>query len=297
MHRKGFTKEARAQMDRRFYESAMPRQILAGESRSGYVFTHASPGTKSFNIDLFGADTDYSFAFFVTVPGFVPDHAAIVFKTLYTPEEIHDYDLTGFREAIADLSITTTDHTGQKTGMPYGTVIVADGLDILKALLRAGWYETSGMLNADQLAKAHYLFGRTPDTVFRIKRNSKIDRNELFLWMAPLRVNGKPVWLAQVTHFIGRKTQLEQVIFGARIDPDIDVGRDYFLQNLWYSQSLEKMAWLATSDSISIENARTDFNDSTYFTDGYINVVWLSGEPVSLIQSRSLDWDNPPYIR
>jgi len=88
MHRKGFSKEARAQMDRRFHDSAMPRQIPAGETRSGYVFTHASPGTKSFTIDLFSAGTDYSFAFFVTVPGFVPDHAEIDFKTLYTLQRL-----------------------------------------------------------------------------------------------------------------------------------------------------------------------------------------------------------------
>ena len=35
MHRKGFTKEARAQMDRRFHKAAMARQIPAGETRSG----------------------------------------------------------------------------------------------------------------------------------------------------------------------------------------------------------------------------------------------------------------------
>jgi len=297
MHRKGFSKEARAQMDRRFHDSAMPRQIPTGETRSGYVFTHASPGTKSFNIDVYSAGTDYSLAFFLTVPGFIPDHAAIDFETLYKPEEIHDYELAGFRDALADLPNTSSDQTGQQTGLPYGTVIVADGIDLLKTLLRAGWYETSGMPDADQQAKAHYMFGRIPDAVFRIKRNSKQDRNELFVWKAPLRVDGKSVWLAQITHFIGQRTQLEQVIFGARIDPNIDVGRSYFLQNLWYAQSLEKAAWLARNDSISIENARTDFNDIRYFTDGYINVIWLSSEPISLLETESVAWDDPPFIQ
>ena len=60
MHRKGFTKQARAQMERRFYHSAMPRQIPAGETRSGYVFTHASPGTKSFNVDIYSPAEDQS---------------------------------------------------------------------------------------------------------------------------------------------------------------------------------------------------------------------------------------------
>ncbi len=295
MHRKGFSKEARAQMDRRFHDSAMPRQIPAGETRSGYVFTHASPGTKSFNIDVYSTDADYSRAFFLTVPGFTPDHAAIDFETLYRPEEIQDYELAGFREALKDLPNTSTDQTGQQTGLPYGTVIVADGIDVLKTLLRAGWYETSGSRDADQQAKAHYMFGRMPDAVFRIKRNSKWDRNELYVWKAPIRVDGKPVWLAQITHFIGQRTQLEQVIFGARIDPNIDVGRNYFLQNLWYAQSLEKSAWLAKNGRVPIENARTDFNETQYFTDGYISVIWLSSEPISLLEAENVAWDNPPF--
>ena len=295
MHRKGFSKEARAQMDKRFYKSAMPRQVPAGETRSGYVFTHTSPGTKSFNIDLYSAGIDYSFAFFVTVPGFVPDHADIDFEALYTSTEIYDYDLTDFRDGLAELPFTTTDQSGQQSGLPIGTVIAGDGVDVLKALLRAGWYETSRIHDQDQLAKAQYLFGRVPDAVFRIKRTGKQDRNELLLWMAPLRVEGKPVWLVQITHFIGQKTQLEQVIFGARFDPDIDRGRNYLMQNLWYSQSLGQSAWLARGDAISIENAQADFNGSEYFTDGYINIIWLSGAPISLLETRSLDWDNPPF--
>lgn len=295
MHRKGFSKEARAQMDKRFHDSAMPRQIPAGETRSGYVFTHTSPGTKSFNIDLFGAGIDYSFAFFVTVPGFVPDHAVIDFETLYTASEVYDYDLAGFRDGLSDLPFSTTDQSGKRPGLPIGTVIVGDGIDVLKALLRAGWYETSSNRDQDQLANAQYLFGRIPDAAFRIKRTGKKDRNKLLLWMAPLRVDGKSVWFAQITHFIGRKTQIEQVIFDARFDPDINVGRNYLVQNLWYSQSLGQSAWLARGDAIFIENTQADFNGSEFFTDGYISVIWLSGAPISLLETRSLDWDNPPF--
>jgi len=297
MHRKGFTKEALAQMDRRFHGSAMPRQIPAGATRSGYVFTHTSPGTKSFNIDLFGADSDYSFAFFITVPDFVPDHAEVDFHSLYPPEEVHDYELVEFHNGLADLPFITTDKSGQQTGLPVGTVIVGDGADVLKALLRAGWYESPRILDTDQGMKGHYLFGRAPDAVFRIQRSGKRDRNRLYLWLAPLRVDGKLVWLAQVTHFIGQRTQLEQVIFGERVDPNIDDGRDYLVQNLWYSQSLGQFAWLARNDAIPIENAQLDFNGFEYFTDGYVNVIWVSGEPISLLETRRLSWDNPPYVQ
>ena len=294
IHRKGFTREARSEMDQRLYESAMPRQIPAGETRSGYVFTNASPGTKSFNVDLFSTEAVYSFTFFVAVPGFVPDHEEIDFHKLYLPEEVSDYDLTGFRDGLSALSFKTTDQSGLQPGLPIGSVIVGDGIDVLRALLRAGWSESSIVHDEDQLAKAHYLFGRKPDAVFRIKRNKKRDRNELLLWVAPLRVDGKPVWLAQLHHFIGKSTQLKQIIFGASFDPNIDDGRNYFLQSIWYSQSLDKSAWLAINEAVSIENKRTDFNESSYFTDGYVNVTWLSTEPVSLIEIETVDWDDPP---
>lgn len=297
MHRKGYSKEARSQMDQRFHESAMPRQIPAGETRSGYVFTHASPGTKSFNIDLFSPGTDYSFAFFVTVPGFVPDHTDIDFDSLYAQSDVHDYDLPGLRDALAEKPWVTTDQSGQQPGLPVGIIIVGEGIDVLKALLRAGWYESAKVQGTDQLEKAHYLFGRVPDAVFRIQRNNERDRNEMYLWMAPMRVDGKPVWMAQITHFIGQRTQLEQAIFGARIDPDIDDGRNYFMQNLWYSQSLEQIAWLAGNNVVSIENTRMDFNDSEYFTDGYRVVAWLSGVPVSLLETTNAGWDDPPFTQ
>ena len=284
-------------MDKRFHGSALPRQIPAGETRAGYVFTHASPGTKSFNIDLFSANIDHNFAFFVTVPGFVPDHAEVDFKSLYAPSDLLEYDHDGLRRALMESPMATKDQSGQKSGLPVSIVVVGEGIDVLKALLRAGWYESPSIRTEEQLAKAHYLFGRVPDAVFRIQRNKKKDRNELYLWLSPMRVDGKPVWMAQVTHFIGQSTQLEQVLFGTRIDPDIDDGRNYFMQNMWYSQSLEQLAWLAAGKANSVENTRVDFNGSEYFTDGFLIVAWLSGVPVSLLETTNADWDDPPFMQ
>jgi hypothetical protein len=297
MHRKGFTKEALRQMNQRFYRSALPRQIPAGESRSGYVFTHASPGTKAFNVDVFSGREDESFAFFVSVPGFVPDHQSVDFDKLYDRSQIHDYDLAGLRTGLEDLPRFSTNQSGEQQGLPLGIVIVAQGIDVLKALLRAGWYESPKIHDADQLAKAHYLFGRTPDAVFRNQGGGSRERNELNLWLAPMLIEGKEVWLAQIVHFIGQKTQLEQAIFGARVDPDVDDGRNYLLQTAWYAQSLEQVGWIAGSGAISIESARFDFNSLEYFTDGYRLVIWLSDEPVSLLETRSVVIDDPPLSR
>ena len=297
MHRKGFTKEARRQMNQRFYRSAMPRHIPAGESRSGYVFTHASKGTKAFNVDIFSGGVDESFAFFITVPGFVPDHQSVDFDNLYDRSEIHDYDLAGLRTGLENLPWFCTDQSGEQQGLPLGIVIVAPGIDVLLSLLRAGWHESPKIRDENQLAKANYLFGRIPDAVFRNQGVGVRERNELNLWLAPMLIEGKEVWLAQIVHFIGQRTQLEQAVFGARIDPDVDEGRNYLLQNVWYAQSLEQVGWMAGSGSVSLESARYDFNSLEYFTDGYRIVIWLSGEPVSLLETRRAAIDDPPFTR
>ena len=66
VHKSGFSRQGKVEMNRYFYDMGMPRRIPPGESRSGFVFTHARPGTKAFNVDLFGAsrDNDVSFTFF-----------------------------------------------------------------------------------------------------------------------------------------------------------------------------------------------------------------------------------------
>ncbi len=295
MHRKGFSKQARAQMEQRFYHSAIARQIPAGETRSGYVFTHAVLGTKSFNVDIFSADEDQSFAFFISVPGFVSDHADVDFDALYDRSAVRDFELHDLRLGLGELPWFSTDPSGEEPGLPVGVVIIAPGKDVLKALLRAGWHESRKIQDPDQLVEVHHLFGRIPDATFRIQRQGKRERNELNLWLAPVRIGGEAVWLAQLIHFIGQRTQLEQAPFGAHVDPDVDDGRNYLMQNVWYTQGLEQVGWLAGTGAVSIESARFDFNGLEYFTDGYRVVLWLSGKPVSLLETRHADLDDPPF--
>lgn len=64
----------------------------------------------------------------------------------------------------------------------------------------------------------------------------------------------QPVWLSirneskyriRYAHTgTGRRNPLEQILLGARFDPDMDDGRNYMMQNLWYSQGLKQIAWV-----------------------------------------------------
>ena len=82
---------------------------------------------------------------------------------------------------------------------------------------------------------------------------------------------------------------------GSKIDPILDDGRSYFLQNMWYSQSLQQYAWLQLREAASIDTLSVDFNGAEYLSDGYAVVAWLSGESNSLIETVNAGWDQPPF--
>ena len=292
-HRSGFSGAAREDVQRYLYRKTMPRSIGAGEVRSGFVFTQARPGTKGVNIDLFGpeADDSYSFVFFIPVPGFVADHAQVNFEALYSPADMPSYDLAGLRQALARLPCCSSDRSGVREGDPLNLFLVGDGDDVLQALLRAGWFEriAEERGRSDSSAEAAYLFGRTADAVFRKLRPGTDQRtSELRLWKAPMQLDGQSVWVGDVLHFLpGPEGPIG-------LDPDLDYARDFFLQNLWYSQGLAKFAWLRGSNVVSIDEPKKDVMGAEYFTDGYRIVMWPSGSPVSLLETDYVSWDNPP---
>ena len=300
MHRKGFTTEAHAAMERYLDALSMPRTIPPGETVSGYVFTHSDPGTKSFNVDIHytsGEARNEHFTFDVTVPGFVPDHAVIDFEALYEPDEISALDLDSFRAAFhSDLACCTSNHDGTLESRPISIAFVAQGTDLLRAFLRAGWTETASNKNDNVLLSIDYYFGRPPDTVLRKKRERGTERYEVTLWLAPMRVNGTPVWIAQVKHAIGRIFDVGEYFFGIRLDPYADEGRNYLLQDLWYGQSLVGFAWSATGKVVPQDSPLLDFNDNPWYSDGHISVLWISGEPVSLKAAHGYKWDTPKHL-
>jgi len=78
------------------------------------------------------------------------------------------------------------------------------------------------------------------------------------------------------------------------MDPEVDDATLYLLQNIWYTQSLLKYAFSAGPGEVSIENMRTDFRGERYFTSGFRAVLWVSPEPVSLLETVHEVWDKPP---
>lgn len=293
MHRKYFSNQGWKDLEKFLDENAMPRMIPAGETISGYVFTNATNGTKSFNVDIvhtFDDSQHEEFTFFVEVPGFVPDHAEVNFVGVYPADQIIDTDSAGLERLLVSLPCCTRNRQGNSRGQPANVVLVGKVLDVLRALLRAGWSETSYNKDFNYLNNINYIYERPPDAIFRINRGKGTERNELSLWLAPVRVDGEPVWLGQVKHAIGRRFKIGEAFFGTALDPDVDDGRNFLLQNLWYAHTLEAFAYSDTVPAVPMDQPALDFNGTPYFTDGMRVVLWVSGEPVALEDVQSLMW-------
>ena len=111
------------------------------------------------------------------------------------------------------------------------------------------------------------------------------------VWLTPVRVDGVSVWAAQIKHAIGRRYDIGEHFLGVRLDPDVNDGRNYLLQNLWYSQALAKYAWSVSGKIVSRSEPELDFNGNAWFSDGIRLVMWVSGEPTALTGTKVVHWD------
>ncbi len=285
-NRGGFSDEARAEMERRFDRLSMPRYIDPGETRSGFVFTHADTGAKGFNVDVFSSGESFHFTFVMRVPGFVPDYANVDFDSIYTTDEISVFADVDLYDAVKGLACCSADENGAEVVDPINIVLIGAGEDLLRALLRSGWVETS--VKEATAQTSHFFYGRSQDAIFRYHSLFGDSFYELRLWLAPMMSGEDRVWAGQVRHFFDSGAAF------IRFDPDVDNARNFSLQNLMYGQSLESLGWIAGKEVAPVESFWTSLIESPFFSDGYRVVLWLSGDPVSMLDATEVDWDRPP---
>ncbi len=286
INRRGYSKEARKAMDERFHTLAMPRYIDPGETRSGFVFTHADPGAKGFNVDVFSGDESYNFTFLIRVPGFEPDYARLNLGEIYAEDDTRDVQGEALREALDTLPCCGGDRPGERDGEPVNLVLVGAGEELLRALLRSGWNETS--IEEAAALRPQYLFGREQDAIFRYETIGGDGFYELRLWKAPFNSGADEVYVGQARHFfrwIGNVT---------RLDADVDNARNFAAQKFLYGQTIMSNAWIAGDEVVPATSFWDVLINTPYFTDGHRLVMWLSGDPVSMFEIDVRDWDPPP---
>jgi hypothetical protein len=138
-----------------------------------------------------------------------------------------------------------------------------------------------------------YALGRNQDIALQKTRDTIHERNHLRLWLAPVRLGDKPVWIGQISRDIGVRWT-RKTILTHKIDPDVDETRDFLIQDLWYAQGLAQYAYVKGVGAAPLSAPRTNLTGDPYFTDGLRAVLWVSSQPVGLDETRLLEWERPP---
>ena len=301
---------ANDEMDRYFFKRRQGIRISPGTVRSGFVYTPVDEGTKAFNVALVGEDHDVrTFTFFINVPGLRADHHEVDFEALYSKKEVISYDEEGLKEALERLPCCTTNKKGTEEGDPLNLEVIGESKDVFYAFIRAGWDETETIYTASAFkttlsflfggryryspVSGLYVFGRPQDVAFQKVRESIHERNHLRLWLSPMRFEGKPVWVGQISRDIGVRFTTKTIVTH-KIDPDVDETRDFLIQDLWYSQGLPKFAFVKGVGAAPMSKPRGNLTGDPYFTNGLRTVLWVCGDPVDLEDVEFLEWEVPP---
>ena len=289
-------------------------QVGPGQTRSGFIFSKLDEGTKAFNVDIVGTAQSkgisefVTFTFFIPVPGLKIDHYNVDWENLYSEDEWVDLNKEQLIEKIEQLTCCVTDKKGEGSGDPLNLVVIGYPIEIYTAFIRAGWDETETVTSTSSLktigsflsggeyryspVSGLYVFERPQDVAFQKARENIHERNHLRLWMSPFTFEGVPVFMGQISRDIGVRFTAK-TITTHKIDPDVDETREYLLENLAYSQSLEKFAYVGGVGKVSMDQPEGNLTGDPWFSDGYRIVLWVSREPVSIDDVDFLDWRMP----
>jgi len=300
----------RDEMERYFRAMNFRNPILPSTAVSGFIFTNLDEGEKVVQIDLIADEQVKFFTFFLQIPGMRVDYRKVDFNALYPADEIRDVDEAELRAALEELPCCTTNLAGDKYGDPINLVIIGSFKDIAAAFSRRGWLPAEETYSAaiwktirsfffgtryrySPVSPLHF-YGRGQDFARQKPRHNIHERNHLRLWYSPLRFQGKPVFVGQISRDIGvRFTTKAWPPVTHKIDPDIDGARYALIEDLIYSQMLAKLGFVKGVGLARPSNPRTNLTDDPYFTDGYRTILILERGPLALNQVQSLDWETP----
>ncbi|HUU71003.1 MAG TPA: LssY C-terminal domain-containing protein [Burkholderiales bacterium] len=287
------------------YQKRMRLRVEAGAVRSGYVFSRVDEGTKSFNVDVLGDEgRHYMMTFFVPVPGLRIDHYDVDWENLYSADEIREVDRDGLIAGLEALPCCVTDKAGENNGDPLNIAFVGRPKDLYYALIRAGWDETETIYRASLFKtvasslmgseyryspiSALFVFGRGQDVALQKARANINQRNHLRLWITPMRYEGVPVWIGQISRDIGVRLTWK-TITTHKIDPDVDETREYLLEDLVYAQSVNKFGYVKGVGTAAYDKPRGNLTGDPYFTDGLRIVLFVSADPVDISEIEVLN--------
>jgi LssY C-terminus len=306
---------ANERMNAYFLQNAMGQIIPPGRTVSGFVYTNQDLGAKYAQVELVGPKGTKRklLSFLLSVPGLRTHYSAPLANARYRQEEIVSYDEKGLREALGRLPCCTTNVDGTVEGDPLNLVFVGEMDDIFSALfdrqwnmteevdLGSSWKETKAFLFGTSFryapASSLYFYGRRQDVTIQKPRATIEARNHLRLWRAPMRFEGKPVWVGQVSRDIGvRFTLATWDLATHRIDPHVDDTREYLVQDLFRSRLVTKVRYVRGGEAATLASPRKNLTGDPYITDGLRAVLVFSPKRASDSEMQALDWELPSSV-
>jgi LssY C-terminus len=126
-----------------------------------------------------------------------------------------------------------------------------------------------------------YLFGRVQDYGWAHAEPIKVvaSRNHLRMWKAPFEVDGQTLWVGAATHDIGFERDERNNGVTHKIDPDVDLERDYVEKTLISTGLVAEVAHVLPADAL--KEARTATGGS-FHSDGRVLILKLDGSAVGV---------------
>lgn len=280
---------------------------------SGFIYANMDPGLKLVKLCLGNPGSVQVIRALVEVPGIKADYQDSRLGSLSSPHETIDCDEVRLQEELKKLPCCTTNSSGTRNGDPLNLVFIGDMKALLTALIGSGWSVTEGLSAGSVwrtirsfLLRRYYrhapvsplhVFGRRQDAAFQKPRRTVDERNHLRVWLTPLRFEGKPVWVGQISRDIGVKLTLKTGFLVTHvIDPDVDNDRYYLVQDLIRTGALARLGYTRGVGESSEEEPRMNLGGDPYFTDGLRAVMRCSEETVPLSNLGLFDYVFPPDI-
>ena len=301
-----------AALQQKFRDLAMRARLEPGSTHEGHVLVPRSEGGRFVEITTNGQGRERRFGFPLRTPDGHFDFERMRPGSIYAEGERQNLSREQLRQRLAQLAPTVTNAKGTAKGDPLNLVIVGEASEMMAALSECGWdftHRIDGstvrrMIVAALRGNAYltapvsslYVFGRKQDVAFQRARSSLSQRNHLRLWLAPWTVEGRPVWVGQVSRDIGIKiTKKSPTLTTHVIDPMVDEARQYVLESLLHRYRISHFGFARAAEPAPKEKPRHNLTGDPYFTDGLRLVVFISEDAVDSENVRNLGWDQTTW--
>lgn len=290
-----------------FRDLAMRSRLEAGKTYEGHVLIPRTEGGRFVEVTVNGNSHVRRFGFPLRMADGHFDFEKMDPTAIHSGQKTVNVSRSQLRTRLEQLPAAVTNAKGTDSGDPLNVVLVGEPAQMMAALSECGWSFThridsttvrrmiGAALNGQSYLNAPvsslYCFGRPQDLAFQRSRASLSQRNHMRLWLAPYTVEGRPVWVGQISRDVGIKlTRKSPTLTTHVIDPMVDEARQFLLESLLFRYRVESFGFVRASEPSFREHPRTNLTGDPYITDGMRLIVFIAPEPVKAEDVRNLGW-------